>query len=192
MIVGLTGGSGSGKSVVLKIFKTLGFASYSSDEAAKKVYFIPHIRQQVESLLGTESYQGQQLNRDYIRHKIFNNVALLHQLNAIIHPAVRQDFLLFCQHHPGTIIQESALLFETGLNAQCDQVIVVTAEDALRIKRLISRDGLSEEEILKRFESQWPESKKIDHANFVIYNNEKDRLLPQVLEIFHSLSHAKT
>jgi dephospho-CoA kinase len=183
MIIGLTGGSGTGKSIALQIFKAIGYATYSSDEAAKRMYADPKIKEKIIQLLGRSAYNGNEINKVFIRKHIFDDASLRASVNAIIHPAVTSDFMRFVQLHPGHILQESALLFETGIDKRCDKVIVITANEATRIRRLQKRDDLPASEILQRLNAQWPEAKKIEKADFVIYNNDHDHLLEQVLTI---------
>lgn len=189
MIIGLTGGSGTGKSVALQIFKAIGYTTYSSDDAAKKIYHLPEIKKKVIHLLGPSAYHNEALNKTFVRTTIFNNATLREALNAIIHPAVTEDFKRFVEMHQGAIIQESALLFEAGIDKRCDKIIVVTADESTRIQRLQKRDHLSEEVILQRLRSQWPEAIKIEKADYVIYNNDNNHLLEQVLIISEKLKH---
>lgn len=189
MTVGLTGGIGSGKSTVATLLGLLGCALFQSDQVAKEVYFNPDTRRAVINLLGKESYVSVlQLNKPYISSKIFNDPALLKALNALIHPAVTLQFEGFAKKNAGKIIvKESALLYEAGLASQLDKIIVVASGDALRINRVMARDRLSEEAVYKKIQSQLPQEEKIRLADFVIHNDEKDFLIPQVLAIFNTL-----
>ncbi|MEI6022091.1 MAG: dephospho-CoA kinase, partial [Bacteroidota bacterium] len=139
MTIGLTGGIGSGKSTVAKVFALMGCKVISSDELAKQSYFKPTVKKQIVALLGAEAYLSEsQLNKAYIANQIFNNSNLLQQSNAIIHPEVKKEFQLFTQQHPqDLIIKETALLFEAGLAADVDKRVVVVAPDDLRIKRVV-------------------------------------------------------
>jgi len=145
MIVGLTGGIGTGKSTVAKLFELLGAKVFNSDENAKGQYFVPEIKKQVIELLGAECYLDEKtLNRKFISNKIFSDTSLLKKLNTIIHPAVLKDFKVFAGKHTGKlIIKESALLFELGLDKELDKVILVTSPLELRIERVMKRDELS-------------------------------------------------
>src|SRR5688500_404245 len=133
MIAGLTGGIGSGKSVVSRLLEILGCAVFNSDVAAKEAYFDEGVPAKVKSLLGNEAYSSDdKLNKVHISAKVFSNTDLLHHLNAIIHPVVKDKFIAFCKVNKGhVIIKETALLFEAGLETSCDKIIVVAAPDEL-------------------------------------------------------------
>lgn len=190
MIVGLTGGIGSGKTTVAHLFETMGCVTYNSDEKAKEVYFHPIVKNQVIKLLGSDAYLNEhEINKDYISKKVFSNTELLHQLNSIIHPAVKADFILFQSKLPlGTIIiKESAILFETGIYKDLDKTILVTAPLEVKIARVKKRNATSEEDIKKRIAAQWPDEQKIPFANFVISNNGAQALIPQATAIIQKL-----
>ncbi len=190
IIVGLTGGMGSGKSTVAKVFETLGVNVYYSDERAKELYFIPHVKKEIENLLGKEAYVNETtLNKKHIAEKIFSNAELLKQVNAIIHAEVKNDFNLFAEKHKNEkyIIKESALLVEANLLSSVHKLLVVTSDMNLRKQRITLRDGLSEEEINKRINQQLPEEEKIKLGDWVIENNEEHLLIPQIIKIHQSL-----
>lgn len=189
MIAGLTGGIGSGKSTVSRIFEILGCAVFNSDNAAKLVYFEAEVRNAVQRLLGKESYlSNNQIDKNYISTKVFNDTTLLHSLNQIIHPAVGKLFTEFVKQNPGrVIIKETALLFEAHLEKHVNKIIMVESPDELRIKRVMKRDDLSEAEIIKRIKSQLPQEEKIKRSDFVIHNNETELLIPQVISVFLQL-----
>ncbi len=191
MIVGLTGGIGTGKSTVVKLFELLGAKTFNSDENAKQQYFVPAIKQQVIDLLGKECYADEKtLNRKFISTKIFSDTTLLKKLNAIIHPAVIKDFKAFANSYPGKlIIKESALLFEVGLIKELDKVILVTSPLELRIERVMKRDNLSREEIMNKIKSQLSDEEKLKLTDLVIRNDEKEFLITQTLAIFNKLNH---
>jgi dephospho-CoA kinase len=189
MVAGLTGGIGSGKSTVSKIFEMLGCAVFNSDQVAKEVYYDEEVRKKVIALLGEPSYHSpSEINKSYISSKAFNNTDLLHQLNQIIHPAVRVRFNQFIKQHSNQIIiKETALLFEAHIDKEVDKIIMVACEDELRIKRVMKRDGVSESEVLKRIKSQLPQDEKIKRSHYVIHNDERELLIPQVIKIFEAL-----
>jgi dephospho-CoA kinase len=192
MVVGLTGGIGSGKSTVAKIFEILGCKLFNSDDVAKQIYFEEDIKQEVVRLLGNDAYlNSTTLNKPFINSKIFSNTDLLKQLNAIIHPAVINKFEAFCQNNKkGLIVKETALLFEANLQNQVDKIILVTAKDELRIKRTMLRDNLSKEDVVKKINSQLSQNEKIKHSHFIIDNNETELVIPQVIEVYKQLNHA--
>lgn len=189
MIIGLTGGIGSGKSQIAKLLDLLGYKIFNSDEAAKHIYFFPHIQKKVKELLGDESYvNSKQINKAYISQKIFSDTDLLKSLNAIIHPAVISDFEKFVNDNPHSIIvKETALLFEAKLENQVDRIIVVSSPDELRIARVMKRDNIAREVVLAKIKSQLPQEEKIKRADFVIRNNETESLIEQVLLVHQQL-----
>jgi len=189
MIAGLTGGIGSGKSMVAMLFELLGCAVFNSDEVARQIYFDALLRPRITDLLGKEAYlSDREINKAHISSKIFNDPELLLKLNAIIHPAVIRRSHLFAEaNRDKVIIKETALLFETQQQSQMDCVIVVAANDELRILRAMARDKASREEVLKKISSQMPQEEKIRQADFVIYNNEEEFLITQVLSVYEQL-----
>lgn|ERR1700752_2680993 len=190
IIVGLTGGIGSGKSTVAKVFETLGVKIYNSDERAKELYFVPHVKAEIEKLLGKEAYINETtLNKKYISEKIFSDNELLKQVNVIIHAEVKKDSDVFAKTNANEkyIIKESALLVEAKLLSSIDKLLVVTSNVDLRKKRVALRDGFSEEEINKRLAQQVPEEEKIKLADWVLENNEENLLIPQIIKIHQSL-----
>lgn len=189
MIVGLTGGIGSGKSTVGELFRLLGCAVFNSDEAAKAIYHDAKVKKKVIALLGEDCYfDDGTINKPYISSRVFNDTLLLHALNNIIHPAVKEKMKEFVNKHAGKIVvKESALLFEANLQKEVDKVIVVAANEELRVHRVMKRDGLTREEVLLRVKKQLPQEEKIAHADFVVYNNDEELVIPQVLKIFENL-----
>lgn len=171
IIVGLTGGIGSGKSTVAGFFKKLGPGVYLADEEAKKLMHTPALMAQVTALFGQEAYINGSLNRPYIADLVFNDGKLLQQLNAIVHPAVSIHFEQWSQEQQAPyVIKEAAILFENQGYEQCDFTILVTAPVATRIKRVMARDHTTEEKVIARMEQQWEDEKKIPMADFLIDN----------------------
>lgn len=193
MIIGLTGGIGSGKTTVARLFETMGCAIYNSDDRAKELYFKPIIKQAVVELLGTEAYLSETvINKDFISKKVFSDTKLLHQLNDIIHPAVKADFIQFKSKFPlnTIIIKESALLFETGIYKDLNFNILITAPVDLKIERVMRRNSVSKNEIEKRMQAQWTDEQKTPLANAVITNDNRTALIPQVISIIETLKNA--
>lgn len=192
MIVGLTGGIGSGKTVVARILECLGCVIFNSDYEAKAAYNDPAVKAAVTALLGTASYlPGDIIDKKYISGRIFENPELLAALNNIIHPAVSLRFSKFIASNPKKIIvKESALLYEANVLKGLDKVILVAADDEKRIQRVMKRDGLHREQVMARIKSQNPQSEKIKIADFVIFNNEDELIVPQVLDVMKQLAHA--
>lgn len=188
-LIGLTGGIGSGKSTVAGLFRTLGIPVYESDSRAKFLMNNdPGLRQQIVALLGSESYTSQhEINRAWIASKVFNNPPLLSQLNGIVHPAVFQDLVdwiaLDTQQQAPYLIQESALLFEEDLAKRFRAIILVVAPAEARIDRVMKRDGITRDAVLRRIENQWPDDRKIPLSDFIIYNDGEHALIEQVMDI---------
>lgn len=191
MILGLTGGIGSGKSMVARVFETLGCALFNSDVVAKEVYYKTEVKSKVIALLGNEAYTSDsELNKPFISKKIFSDTTTLHKLNDIIHPAVKNEFVEFVEKNKGRIIvKETALLFEAGLTGQVDKIITVVANDELRIKRVMLRDNLSREEVLSKIKSQLLQEEKMKLSHFVITNDETEFIAPQVLKIMNQVKN---
>lgn len=189
MVVGLTGGIGSGKSTVLNEFKLLGVPVYIADVEAKHIMNTSLVvKEKIIALLGTDAYHNHQLNRKYIADKVFNHKELLAQLNAIVHPAVHQHFKEFVAKQTATyLVYENAILFENNSEKLCDKVIVVTASEENRISRVIKRDGVTKEAVLARMKNQWSQEAKIKKADFVIQNDDILMLKEQVLKIHQEL-----
>lgn len=191
-IICITGGIGSGKSTVAKIIQTLGYPVYYSDEKAKQMYFLTDVKNQIIEILGKDAYlNDKQINKNYIASKIFSDKSLLEKINHIIHSAVKKDFQTFLNEHKekNIVFKESALIFEAGLQNNCDKIILVTAPKDIRIKRVMKRDNLSEKEILQRMNNQWNDEEKIKHSDYVIVNSEEEPLLPKVLNILKKIEN---
>lgn len=173
-IIGLTGGIGSGKTTVAKFIEDCGFPVYYSDDRAKDIVNDNEdLKVRIKELLGRDSYDENGLyNRKFVAEQVFNNKDLLQSLNEIIHPAVRLDFEDWVKKQTKYLIfKETALLFELQLNKQCYRSILVTAEDNIRIKRVMDRDGKTYREVQSVMEKQMPEKEKIKLADCIIYNN---------------------
>ncbi len=191
-IVGLTGGIGTGKTTVSEIFKKLGIPVYNSDiEAKKLMHTDKELIKKISNLFGKDIYKDNLLDRKKLAAEVFSNKEKLNRLNAIVHPAVKQDFELWALRQNSLYqIKESAILFESGIYKNVDKIITVTAPLNLRIKRLIKRDNTSQEEIKKRINNQLDEKLKTDNSDFIIDNNTTRLLIPQVLLIHNNLSRS--
>lgn len=194
MTVGLTGGIGSGKSTVVKVFEAMGCYAYNSDERAKELYFNADIKTQVVALLGELAYiSDREINKVFIANLIFSNQELLKQLNAIIHPAVKKDFELFKHALPAQsiILKETALLFEEQINKQVDYTILITAPLAIKIQRVMQRNNVNQADVEKRIASQWTDEQKIILSDFIITNDGKQAIIPQVQLVLKQLEEFK-
>ena len=184
--IGITGGIGTGKSTISEIFALLGVPVYYADQAAKSLMVNnSNLKQQLISTFGTATFTNKgELDTKYIANKVFKDEKALKQLNALVHPAVLADFNKWCsQQHAPYILKEAALLMESGSYKQCDYTILVESPLALRIERLLRRDNSSEEQIKARIASQLPDEEKAKLANFLILNDEKHLLIPQIIAL---------
>jgi dephospho-CoA kinase len=181
--IGLTGGIGSGKSTVARIFEVLGIPVYYADDAAKKIMNTdPQLRAALIKNFGERTYQGGQLDRAYLASLVFSDKQKLELLNSITHPATIRDANKWILEQTSPyIIKEAALLFESGANKYLDLVIGVYAPEDLRVRRVMQRDNTTREEILQRMSRQMNEDAKMKLCDFVVKNDEKELLLPQVL-----------
>lgn len=173
-IIGLTGGIGSGKSTVAKFIEEMGFPVYYSDVRAKDIVNDDEVlRHKIKALLGEESYNENGLyDRKFVSGVVFNDEEILLQLNALIHPAVKLDFENWvARQNTPFVFKETALLFELKLNESCYKSVLVTADDNIRIKRVMDRDSKTYREIEAVMDKQMPEKDKVKRADFVIYNN---------------------
>lgn len=187
--VGITGNIGSGKSTLVRIFAQLGVPVYDADSRAKAVMVEDEILvSQIKNLLGANAYNSQGgLNRAEISQQVFNNAQLLQQLNALVHPALFKDFDNWVlQQNAPYILKEAALLIESESYKNLDVLIVVLADEEIRLKRSMARDGATQIAILARMRNQMPQEEKAKFAQFIIQNND-DLLIPQVLKIHQQL-----
>jgi dephospho-CoA kinase len=190
-IVGLTGGIGSGKTTVSKLFLNLGVPVFYADEEAKKLYEDADVVAQVKNLLQSDAVVDEEgrINRAAIASIIFANETKRQALNQLIHPLVAQRFFNWVAQQQGSYcIREAAILIESGSYKDCSAIIVVTSPLEKRIERVMRRDGARREEVEKRIQSQMADEERIRYANFIIENsgNEAD-LVDQVLKIHQQL-----
>lgn len=189
--IGLTGGIGSGKSTVAKIFKTLGIPVFDADSVAKSIMATDEqVKEKIIALFGSGAFLNGVLNRKFIADKVFADAFLLEQLNAIVHPAVIQKAIDWMDKQQAKyVIKEAALIFESGSGEGLDYIIGVFAPTPLRIQRVMQRDELSKEEVIKRMNRQVDDVIKRRLCDFVIDNNEQTMLVPQVLALHEKLLH---
>lgn len=193
MIIGLTGGIGSGKSYVATLFKNLGVPIYISDIKAKDLmHNNVALKLEIISLFGSKAYIENNLNRKWIAKQVFSSKEKLEALNAIVHPAVAKDFKeWYTSQKFDFVIQESALLFETGSYKKCDKIILVTAPKDLRIDRVVKRDNTSVEAVKSRMQNQFDDSQRIPLSNFIIDNVNRSKTIIKVSEIYKILMNKK-
>ncbi len=188
--IGITGGIGAGKTLVAEIIKAMGYPVYNSDERAKELTESnPKIKEGLIHLFGEEIYQNDTLNKFALAQAIFSNESLREKVNALIHPIVREDFNLWALAQNNSLVfNESAILFETGSFKNFDAIILVYAPKELRIKRIMKRDNCSENEVLKRMNSQFSDEEKYQLTEFRVLNDEQTPLLVQVEKIILNIS----
>ena len=191
-VVGITGGIGSGKSVVSMVFRQLGIPVYDSDAEAKLLYDkFPELRDAVRKQIAEEAFDSNgKLDRKKLAEIVFQFPEKLEILNQLVHPLVKKDFQNWVQKHPEAayVVKEAAILFESGAYSDCDKVITVVAPRELRVQRVRERDRKTKAEIEAIMDRQSGDEEKIKRSDFVIQNDEKELILPQVLAIHESLS----
>ncbi|MFZ4863932.1 dephospho-CoA kinase [Sphingobacterium sp. Mn56C] len=190
--VGITGGIGSGKSFVSKIFKTMAVPFYDADWEAKQIMVTnASVREALIAHFGPEVYFNDgSLNRRLLSETVFNHADKLRLINSIVHPVVIQEAVAWADKQTAAYsLKEAALLFETGSYKTLDYTILVTAPEELRIQRVIERDTVSREEVINRIQKQLPDAEKIAKADFVIVNDQHSPLLPQIINIHQKLVH---
>jgi len=190
MIIGITGGIGSGKTIVCEIFKQLGVPVFNADLVARdlmlnnqEVFTLlqAHFGETIFPLLG-------QFDKLHLSQLVFNNPDELSQLNSIVHPFVKNTFAIWKEKQTTNyVLHEAAILIETGFNKLCDKVIVVEAPENLRIQRVAARDGKSTEDVVSIIQQQMSDEDRRKHADYTIINNEISPLLPQILTIHETI-----
>lgn len=192
MVVGLTGGIGSGKTTVANFFAKFDtVVVYNADVEAKKLMNTsPIIKVKIIKQFGLASYQDNQLNRPFIANIVFNNKDKLSALNAIVHPEVKNHFQQFVNQHKDKayILYENAILFESKSNLKCDIIITVFAPLKVRIKRTMLRDNSTKVAVENRIKNQWLEDKKLLQSNYIIHNLKSENTLIQVTKIHNILT----
>lgn len=187
--IGITGGIGSGKSTVAKVFEVLGIPVYYADDAAKRL-MIEHeeLKEAIKTHFGSIMYTGAALNRKLLADIVFKDPEKLKLLNSLVHPATLKDAETWMANQATPYaIKEAALIFESGAQEQLDYVIGVTAPAPLRIQRTMHRDGITREEVMSRMDKQLDETIKIKLCDFIIKNDEQEMLLPQAIALHEKL-----
>ena len=189
--IGLTGGIGSGKTYIAEIFSRLDIPVFNSDIEGKKcMQKNDSVRKQIINLFGKGIYNNDKLDTAKIGTIVFNNHEILKSLNAIIHPVVIEKFNMWASdQNSDIVIKESAILFESGTNKELDKIICVSAPEGTRIQRIIERDGLTKKEILSRINNQISQEEKEKLSDFIIQNDGKELILPQILNILELVNN---
>jgi dephospho-CoA kinase len=187
--IGLTGGIGSGKTTVAQIFEVLAIPVYYADKEAKELMnWDPELKKQIISSFGSEVYKDGVLDRSFLGGMVFADAKKLSLLNSFVHPVTFRHASTWMQNQKTPYaVKEAALIFEAGLESFFDYIIGVTAPESLRLERVMNRDGSSKESVLQRMVQQMDEKEKMSRCDFLIINDEKQALLPQVLEIHKTL-----
>lgn len=183
--VGITGGIGSGKSTVCRLFAARGVAVYDTDAAAKRLMAEDvELKAQIVARFGAASYQDGVLNRSYLAEQIFGNDAAREALNGLVHPAVIADFERWAEQQEGAyVVLESAILYEAGLDKHLDRVVAVLAPKSLRLERAMLRDGADREQIERRMAAQMDDDTLRDRADVALVNIFEEELEQMVQEL---------
>ncbi len=185
--IGITGGIGTGKTLVSKIFSVLGIPVYDADSRAKWISnFHPEVKKELTALFGAEAYQEGKFNSRFIVGEIIKDKTKTEKLNAIVHPRVGEDFANWAEEHKSFpyLLKEAALMYESDSYKALDKIIVVSAPLDIRIKRILSRDPQrTEVEVRSIMDKQMPEEEKLKKADFIIYNDDQQLVIPQVVEL---------
>ncbi len=192
--MGVTGGIGSGKTLVCNVFERLGVPVYDADSRAK--WLMDHresLKEKITGLLGEGAYRAGRLDREYVSRRVFSDGELLERLNRIVHPEVRDHYAEWVTEQADApyVIEEAAILFESGADRFMDMTVLVYAPEQLRLVRVIERDGVGEKEVRLRMSRQMSEDKKKELADAVIFNDEKAMLLPQIITLHQRILNIK-
>lgn len=189
LVLGLTGGIGSGKTTVAKIFQSFGVPVYNSDERAKAILFSDkEVHRELKSAFGEAIFIDNTPDKVKLAQLVFSDKTKLAGLNKTLHPRVAEDFENWKHTQSAEIVvKEAAILIESGAYRAVDKIVVVTAPVEVRINRVLKRDNSSEEEVKNRIEHQFSEEERLEYADFIIDNSGEDHLISQVEKIINSL-----
>lgn len=189
VVVGLTGGIGSGKTTIAVWFKSLGIPVYVADDEAKALMNRSKvIKRELTQLFGDSAYKDGELNRPFLASKIFTDKSLLSKMNAIVHPKVALNFEKWLSKQEAAyVIKEAAVIFENNLEDQYDYIITVVADEALRIERVLNRDNTNKDKIKAIIKNQLSDEVKIEKSDFVITNNDLQVAKKQALDIHEEI-----
>lgn len=189
--VGITGGIGSGKSTVCRILGEHGVAVYDADSRAKELMATSvEVRSALIESFGAECFTSEGLNRSYLAERVFNNAEQLATLNSIVHPAVIRDFEQWAEQQEGSyVLFESAILFEAGLEDRVDATVAVMAPEALRVERVMQREGWTKEQVIARIKNQLSDDERADRAKYGVVNIDFEDLEEDVAQLHRRLSY---
>lgn len=191
-VVGITGGIGSGKSTVCRLFELLGVPVFYSDDEAKTLYEDAKIRTRVVRLFGKRVLdKSKRIDKNKLAQIVFSDKTLLSKLNSIIHPGVRRKFIAWKKKHKGAkmVLKEAAIMIESGAYKDLDYLISIKSPKELRIKRLLSKGNLSLADIEKRIREQISDKEREKYSDAVIVNDEHHSLIEQVMKLHHRFTH---
>lgn len=190
MKVGITGGIGSGKTFVCNKLREWGYPIYDCDTEAKRLMVEdPVLVQSIKSLIGTDAYQGGKLNKSIVAEYLFSSTGHVARLNAIIHPVVRQDFLMWAERQTaGLIFMESAILLEAKFNDVVDAIVCISAPLSVRLQRVMQREGCSVQAVRQRISKQLPDDKVKLQSDYVIFNDGQHDLNCQLHQLIETLN----
>lgn len=192
--VGITGGIGSGKSIVCEVFRQLGIHVYIADTMARALMNTdPKLMQALTLRFGKSLYKNGQLNRELLAGIVFENKEAIRFVNSIVHPAVAQDFEVWSHQFTNEpyIIEEAALLFESGAYKMMDKMITVYSPADIRVKRVMERDNATLFQVKQRMENQISDEEKVKRSDFIIANDSRHSILEQVLNLHHIFLSSK-
>ena len=188
--VGLTGGIGSGKTLVCSILEKLGVPVYYADREARLLMNENSgLRTQIERVFGQEAYLNGTLNRDFLAGMVFGDPSLLAKMNALVHPAVRAHYASWVEIQSDVpyVVKEAAILFESGSDLFMDLTVLIYADTHERIQRVMQRDGIDRIQVEKRMNTQMGEEEKKKRADCIIYNDGREMLLPQIIKLHNTI-----
>jgi dephospho-CoA kinase len=189
--VGITGGIGSGKTLISRIFSVLGVPVYNADLSARDIMNTDRfVQEKLVGSFGERILKDGVPDRQALAQIVFNDPDALKRINEIIHPAVKTDFISWLERHRHEkyILKEAAILFESGAYKELDTIVLVTAPEEIRIKRIMKRDGVTAASIRKRMANQWPDETKAAKAGFIVVNDNTSAVLPVILEMHSQFS----
>ena len=192
--VGLTGGIGSGKTLVCNVLEKLGVPVYYADSAARRLMNSnADLINKIVGMFGNEAYKEESINRLYLAEQVFGNPQKLSDLNSVVHPVVREDYNSWAisQKDAPYVVEEAAILFESGANRFMDEIVWVYAPDTLRIKRVMERDGVDEKSVRRRMKYQMDDEERKGLADYIIHNDETEMLLPQIITMHTKLLNSR-
>lgn len=190
-VIGLTGGIGSGKTMVANYMQSLGISIYIADDEARKIMDTNEVVQAIIQTFGKDIVENNLVNREKLSKLVFDIPEKLQKLNAIIHPLVKKHFDIWLKDHSNFpfVIKEAAILFESGSYKYCDSIITVTSPLETRLQRVMERDKTDRESVLKRIQNQWTDEQRIVKSDYVIQNLSVDSTKKQINEILKLLKN---